>query len=63
MPLGHDAARQLRELMEREPDLSDSELGRAVRRVCSTGTIRWGELEKKLARTILAQRTKRRNPK
>jgi hypothetical protein len=61
--LGHDRLQRLSELMAQAPSLTDTELGRALRRLCSgPETIRWGELEQRLARTIRAQQ-RRRKPK
>lgn len=61
--LGHDELQRITELMARAPLLSDTELGRALRRLCcGPETIRWGELEQRLARTIRAQQ-RRRKPK
>jgi hypothetical protein len=54
--LGHDRLQRLSELMAQAPSLTDTELGRGPE------TIRWGELEQRLARTIRAQQ-RRRKPK
>lgn len=61
--LGHDKLQRIAELMAHAPSLTDSELGRALRRLCcGPETIQWGELEQRLARAIRAQQ-RRRKPK